>query len=257
MEGENGNGRDNGNDRCPRLSGGTVRWSNVRWLVTALAFLLAAGCSGAAAPSPSTKPAPTSSTGPGVPLIEASVIGGSGLPRFTVQAPAPWNTDGQFVRNHTEGVFRGISVWDVARVPRNPCHPLGNSREPGPTVGDLVAALTAQRMRDATTPADVTLGGYSGRYLRWSVPAHMVVTGDSSFAGCTVEPGGRREFTSWYDSGDGVRWQQMAGQVDRLWVLDVNGQRLLIDATYSPNATHAQREEENRIVESIRFIPAT
>ena len=112
-------------------------------------------------------------------------------------------------------------------------------------------------MRHATTPTDVTLGGYSGRYLEWSVPAHMVVTGDSSFAGCDVEPGGRREFTSWLgNGGDGVRWQQMAGQVDRLWVLDVNGQRLLIDATYSPNATQVEQDEEGRIVESLRFVPA-
>jgi hypothetical protein len=62
---------------------------------------------------------------------------------------------------------------------------------------------------------------------------------------------------SWLgNGGDGERWQQMAGQVDRLWVLDVNGQRLVIDANYSPGTTQAQRHEEDQIVHSLQFIPA-
>ncbi len=49
----------------------------------------------------------------------------------------------------------------------------------------------------------------------------------------------------------------MAGQVDRLWVLDVNGQRLVVDASYSPNTTQAQRDEQDQIVQSLRFDSAT
>ncbi len=62
---------------------------------------------------------------------------------------------------------------------------------------------------------------------------------------------------SWLgNGGDGERWQQMAGQVDRLWVLDVNGQRLVVDANYSPGTTQAQRDEEDQIVRSLQFVPA-
>jgi hypothetical protein len=111
-------------------------------------------------------------------------------------------------------------------------------------------------MRNATTPTDVTLGGYRGRYLEWSVPAHMAVTGDADFAGCSVFPSnGHRDFVSWFSKGgNGERYEQVAGQVDRLWVLNVNGQRLVVDATYSPNTTQAQRDELGQVAQSLRFV---
>ena len=100
----------------------------------------------------------------------------------------------------------------------------------------------------------MTLGGYRGSYLEWSVPADMVVTGDADFKGCDVEPSnGHRDFVSWLGNGYGERYQQVAGQVDMLWVLDVDGQRLLVDATYSPDTTEADRAELASIVESLRF----
>ena len=113
-------------------------------------------------------------------------------------------------------------------------------------------------MRHATKPTDVTLGGYSGKYLEWSVPKHWVVTGDGDFKGCDVQDDGHRDFVSWLgNGGDGQRWQQMAGQLDRLWVLDVNGQRLVVDANYAPGTTQEQRDEEDRVVHSIQFVGST
>jgi len=126
--------------------------------------------------------------------------------------------------------------------------------DPGPTVDDLVNALTTQRFRHATEPTDVTLGGYQGRSLEWSVPNDWVVTGDAEFEGCDAEPpNGLRTFVSWLGNGEGQRFQQVAGQVDMLWVLDVDRQRLLVDATYSPNTTDADRAELMSVVESLRF----
>ena len=168
--------------------------------------------------------------------------------------PPGWSAiDGHFVIKSGSEVL-GLSVWDVGEVPRDPCHWKGNLYDPGPTVDDLVTALEAQPMRHATTPTDVTLDGYHGRYLEWSVPDDMVVTGDADFAGCDVEPSnGHRDFVSWLGNGFGERYQQVAGQVDMLSVLDVDGQRLVIDATYSPDTTEADRAELADIVESLRF----
>ena len=56
------------------------------------------------------------------------------------------------------------------------------------------------------------------------------------------------------DAGD--RCQQVAGQVDRLWVLDVEGQTLLVDATYTPATSEADREELDQVVASLRFADA-
>ena len=192
------------------------RRTNARWLVMSASLFVAAACSGAAAEPSSTQTTastltataspiaeptstPASSTNPSVTSIDADVIGGGTYPSFTVQAPSVWSSDGHFVTNRTGSVVLGLSVWDVGLVPRNPCHWRGHMNDPGPTVGDLVAALAAQSMRNATTPTNVTLGGYRGQYLEWSVPGDMVVTGDADFAGCDVEPSnGQRDFVSWY-----------------------------------------------------------
>lgn len=238
------------------------RRTTTRWLATSMSLLLAVACSGAASQGSSTSSpgvsslGVTSSSSPGDTSIDASVIGGGSYPGFTVKAPFRWSTDGQFVHvlGPGEQVVLGVSVWDVGRVPRNPCHSIGHLYDPGPTVDDLAAALAAQPMRHATTPVGVTLGGFHGRYLRWSVPAHMVVTGDSNFAGCDARAGGHRDFVSWFGNGMGERWQQEAGQVDRLWILNVDGQRLVVDATYSPATTQSQRAEEDRVVHSLRFV---
>src|SRR5215471_15094158 len=243
-----------GGSRMTRLG---YRRKNGRWLLAALSLLLAASCSTTAMSSLSTKATPAASTGPSLISLDGTPEGRSIHIGFRIEAPPTWSADGFVVVHDTEDPWLAISVWTVGEVARNPCHPIGHLYDPGPTVDDLVRALEAQSMRHATAPTDITLAGYPGKYLEWSVPAHMVVTGNSSFAGCDVEPGGRREFTSWHSNSGDPRWQQMAGQVDRLWILNVNGKRLLIDATNYPDATQAQLDEEARIVKSVRFFPAS
>ena len=82
----------------------------------------------------------------------------------------------------------------------------------------------------------------------------MIVTGDADFEGCDVEPSnGHRDFVSWLGDGYGERYQQFAGQIDRLWVLDVEGQRLVVDATFAPGTPEADRDELAQIVKSLRL----
>ena len=131
----------------------------------------------------------------------------------------------------------GFSVWDVAEVPTDPCHPLTTMRDPGPTVDDLVKALVAQKSRDASKPQAVTVDGHPGQYLEWSVPKDAEVVGDADFVGCDVQDNGHLDFVSWMAARGGERYQQEAGQVDRLWILDLDGHRLLADATYSLKTT--------------------
>ncbi len=229
-----------------------------RWLVLSASLLVAAACSGTTdtnvgSPTPTEAAStrtPASSTEPEVTTIDGQVMGVGDYPSFTLEVPDTWSVGGAFV---TKGSL-GVSVWDVGEVPRNPCHWQSTRSDPGPTVDDLVHALTAQRFRHPTVPTDVMLGGYPGRSLTWSVPEDWVVTGDADFQGCDVEPSnGHKDFVSWFGNGEGERFQQVAGQVDMLWVLDVNGQRLLVDATYPPDTTDANRAELMGIVESLRF----
>jgi hypothetical protein len=187
--------------------------------------------------------------------LAAKVMGAGTYPGVTVVAPLGWQVSGGSYFEKPSGPLLGISVWDVGQVPPDPCHSQGQLYDPGPTVDDLVRALVAEPLRHASAPADATLAGYPGKYLEWSVPSNMVVTGDADFAGCDVQPSnGHRDYVSWRSIGGDERYQQVAGQVDRLWVLDVKGLRLVVDATHSPDATPADLAEQEFIVESLRFV---
>jgi hypothetical protein len=177
---------------------------------------------------------------------------------YTVIVPAAgWFdvADRHFVIKYptATGPLLGLSVWDIGQVFRDPCHWQGQGFDPGPSVGALVAALVAQPMRNATRPTDVTLAGYKGRYLEVSVPADLKSSTPGEFDACDMDSGGYRDFQGWLGNGTGNRHEQVPGQVDRLWVLDVKGQRLVVDATYSPDTTFADRNQLQKVVESLRF----
>ena len=189
-----------------------------------------------------------------MPRVVSVILGSGTLPTYTVQVPFGWSTgDGHFVVKGGPAVI-GLSVWDVVQVPTDPCHWKGHLVDVGPTVDDLVRALVAQKLRNATTPTDVTLAGYSGKYLQWSVPTDTAVFGGADFSGCDTWPdNGYHDYVSWLSTGGGERYQQVGGQIDRLWILDVGGRRLVVDATYSPDATEVDRAELGQVAESLRF----
>ena len=185
--------------------------------------------------------------------LEGRVNGTGDLPSYTVEAASGWSVfNGSFIVK-AGGPVIGVSVWDVDQVPGDPCQWLSTMATPGPAVDDLVEALVAQRTREATEPVAVTLDGHPGFYLEWTVPADLEVTGDSDFAGCDTPGNGHYDFVSWLSSRGGERYQQEAGQLDRLWILDVDGQRLVVDATSSPNSTDSDVAELVHAAESIRF----
>ncbi len=185
------------------------------------------------------------------------VVGTGTYPGYTVIVPAGWyDVSGHhFVQKYPTvgGPVLGLSVWDVGQVFRDPCHWQGQGFDPGPSVSALVAALVAQPMRNATRPTDVTLAGYKGQYLELSVPADLKSSTWTNFDDCDADAGGSHDFQGWLGNGMGNRYEQVPGQVDRLWVLDVKGQRLVVDATYSPDTTPADRNQLQQLVESLRF----
>jgi hypothetical protein len=139
-----------------------------------------------------------------------------------------------------------IQFRQVGQVYGHPCQWQGTLSDPGPSVDDLADALKDIPLRNATPPVDVVLDDRSGSYLEWSVPA------DIDFVARDTD-GPDHYFESWTGGDGGDRYQQGPGQVDRLWILDIDGARLVIDAFDMPSATAAERAELLEVVGSIRF----
>ncbi|MDQ2674525.1 MAG: hypothetical protein M3Y40_07695 [Chloroflexota bacterium] len=114
---------------------------------------------------------------------------------------------------------------------------------PATTVDDLVAALAAQTSRDASEPVDITLDGYSGKSITLRVPE------EADFAQCD-----EGKFASWATpTEEAARYHQAPGQIDNLWIVDVEGQLVIIDWGYYEATPQSIVDELRGIVESITF----
>jgi hypothetical protein len=71
----------------------------------------------------------------------------------------------------------------------------------------------------------------------------LTVPGDIDFADC---------WSGLFKSWPG-RFHQGPAQVDRIYILDVGGQRVVIDAHFLPGTSEAARVEQQAIVESIQL----
>ncbi len=140
---------------------------------------------------------------------------------------------------------QGISAWAVGNVFANPCHSNNTLLDPpiGPSVDGLVTGLASQKGHPATTPTDVQVDGYAATYMEMTVPAGIDV------ADCD-----HGEFRTWADPHGCCRYLE-AGQRDMLWIVDVDGHRIVIDAALGPNTTEKDRADRIHMVRSIKIDP--
>lgn len=124
---------------------------------------------------------------------------------------------------------------------------------PATTPAEIAAALAAQAQSEATEPIDVTVGGYSGKSVTVTVPMSYDLPGadrEERFGACDQDVFG-------YYGVDGesepARNAQGAGQVDELWIIDVDGAIVFIDATYAPAAPAELVAEVRAMAESATF----
>ncbi len=101
----------------------------------------------------------------------------------------------------------------------------------GPSVEDFAGALADHPSLDVTTPIDVTLSGYAGKYLELRAPAD--ITGCDPYL--PWEPG--------LFAKPSHEWH--------LWILDVDGVRVVVSAANYPGTSPEDLAEQEGIVESI------
>lgn len=182
--------------------------------------------------------------------LDARGSGDERFPLIRITVPDGWaNIDGWGVNSGLDtDHWVGITLWDVDEVYAHPCQWKGRRMiQPGPSVADLAKVLAGRPLRNATEPVDIVVDGFDGMQLEWSVPP------DIDFSTCD-----RGFFESWTaaaGSWSSDRYQQGPGQVDRLWILDIDGERLVVDGMYMPTTDAKDREELGQVMESIRFEP--
>jgi hypothetical protein len=232
-------------------------------LVT-LGLLLSGGCGSSdsgghpagTSPSASTSSDPSESEtsgdapqhlieGPTTPLAagayQFSVLANPGVevPDAVVEVPSGFDDEAAwYIVSPDQQEFLGL--WAVGLVDRDAClHGEQDAFDPGPSVEDLADALVAQKSTRATAPQPVTLAGHEGVYVELASPRDIST--------CTKYPG------LWREPERGI---YNDGQVDLVWILDVDGQRLVVNAAYTPKSTASDIDKLTSMVESLEFDEA-
>jgi hypothetical protein len=150
----------------------------------------------------------------------------------------------------------GLSIVNVTNVVQDGCTAHIAAEPPvGPTVDDMATALAALEPFDLTKPPTaVTAYGFSGKYLELTVPDLAFERADDGniFTDCTDG-----ELWSWI--GKPLSFANHAyshpGQVEEIWLLDVDGTRLMIVAGTSPGSSDGDIAELRSILDSIDIVP--
>jgi hypothetical protein len=129
-----------------------------------------------------------------------------------------------------------LGYWTVSGVHTDPCTRSGPAGPTGDTVGDLAAALDVQRLTTATDPVPVAVDGHDGLYLEVSTPA------DLDYGTCRDDA-----VVAWDDA---PAWSEAV--VTRLWILDVDGQRVVLTLNGEP--TKATERVFTGMVRSAEFV---
>jgi hypothetical protein len=154
----------------------------------------------------------------------------------------------------------GVSITTVTNLVRHGCRNHSWADPPvGPSVDDLAAALAdLAPFRVTAPPKDVTIYGYSGKYLELTVP-NLPVEGegdDRRFAGCI--DGNLKSWVAAIDTEPGdafYGYNSEPGRTEEFWILDVDGTRLVIEANWSPASPREDVAEMRAILDSIQIEP--
>jgi len=212
-----------------------------------------------AAPTPADHPAPaptvneepptllpTGSLEPGRYILSTLAPHFDDAYRVSIEVPPGYRNVGDFAVLQGGLVESGVSAWVVASVYEDGCEGANSlvDRWAGGSTDGLVDLLVNQAGFRSTAPTDVVVDGFAGTYMERTLSARTVPDD------CVTH-----RFMVWRTRGNGKRWLAHAGQHDLLWILDVDGAPLVIDAAVDADASAQDRAEVIRMVDSIQIDP--
>jgi hypothetical protein len=202
-------------------------------------------------PAAPTDPLELKEIGAGTALEPATyampMVGDDGPLRAVVDVPAGYFSAGGWVIDDGHGTlapdeYGNLAFWGaVDQVDPDPCYHQQPPRRVGPSVGDLAEALVAQRDRITSRPVRATLGGYHGLYVE-SRPR-------GRFNGCR---GGEHDLFRPHAGDSVVLADDIPGTTDRLWIVNVNGRRV-VAAVQTMRGKTANPAQLVGIAESVEF----
>jgi len=212
-----------------------------------------------ASPSPSTAASAAASARP-LPIAQGTELtaGTYFLRSFPVQltvkvptfeAPAVWFAgcagggvveQGVCSRSTPTAPVFAVDFLIVDNVVADPCSAGGELLDPpvGPTVDDLVTAISSLEGFEATAPLDVTVDGFHGKAFTLTAPA-------TPPAGCDLRTWATAQRTNGMGPGESIV----------LRILDVDGTRVVITAAYGPETSEADISAVQQLLASVRIAP--
>ncbi|MBA2634324.1 MAG: hypothetical protein H0U86_15225 [Chloroflexi bacterium] len=126
----------------------------------------------------------------------------------------------------------------------------------GPTVEDLATALLDQVGRNASPPTDVVVGGYPATRIELSVPADLdIATCDNGYYRDWLQEGELHSRNPDLDSVDPSNVLFRSGQVNVVYILDVEGARIVVNTWHMPGSSEANLAELEAILSSVSIEP--
>jgi hypothetical protein len=188
----------------------------------------------------------TATVGPG--RGTGAFVGSASEVPVTFTMPAGWEMFDNWAvsKSGADPVF-GLVFMDVGNIYADGCQWMLVDPPPGPTVDDLVSAYAKLPELKATPARDVTVDGFEGKQIQITIP-------DYNENECKEGKFGIFLIGSNL-AGDGAPslWAQAPNQQNNLWILDVDGTRLVILAGDPGNMSAQDRTDLDGILSSIQI----
>ncbi len=224
----------------------------------------AASASGPPARDPTARPYPTF-VGVRVRAGTTHLIPAPTAVEVTVNLPMGWEAAGpsMYLKRASAGpVGLSIGAYSIQHVNTFPCRrasPAYTDTAYPQTAAGLALALSAFWGQDpdqvpffsnstiapiSSRPRPTAIGGHPAWYVDVLIPSVL------DFSQCDAD-----QLVLWESADGSVRYGLGPGEIDRLWVVDMDGAPVVIDATLPLLASRSDAAELQAVIDSVRIEP--
>ena len=205
---------------------------------------------GDATPSPTANPTPMPALNGQDPLPPGRYQAEPALPMdVTIEVPEGWSAGAAWVaigpKGNTapDGMAIRFYPGDGLNLYNDPLVLSDGLLDPpvGPSVAELVAAMVGHPDWEVTGTDPITLGSYAGQVVHVTLPEG------------TTEA---TPFNLFRDGFGGQVYGWAAGQLFDIYIVDVAGERLVIDAFHYPETSAEDLAAQQAVLDSIQVEPA-